>query len=201
MLQEYNTQPNHKEIKTSWTLDDYCRPTSSLWTSCLIELSMIRSFRNRSTFLHFVLSSMRSFRLRNARNARETKILKLSSTREGSMMATIELVCNERIEEFVEILDDRLVNVCRLTAMEIRAIRFIYGRQLCTDSDALRCAVWFATFVFRTMLYVFDNVTRKLNSHCCEIRTREISFVDRNRNLRTIYESSLIERYSSVELD
>lgn len=160
---------------------------------------MIRSFCDRSTFLHFVLSSMRSFRLRNARNARETRILK--SKREGSTMATIELVCNERIENFVEIWDDRLVNVCRLTVTEIRVICFIYGRQLCTDRDALRYAVWFATFVFRTLLYVFDNATRKLNSHCCEIRTREISFVDRNRNLRTIYESSLIKRYSSVELD
>lgn len=52
-----------------------------------------------------------------------------------------ELVCNERIENFAEIWNDRLVNVCRLTVMEIRVIRFIYGRQLCTDSDALRCAV------------------------------------------------------------
>lgn len=182
-------------------MDDYCRPTFSLWTSCLMELSMIRSFWNRSTFVHFVLSSMRSLWLRSAWNARETKILKLSSKREGSMMATIELVCNERIEEFVEIWDDRLVNVCGLTVMEIRVIRFIYGRQLCTDSDALRCAVWFATFVFRTLLYLFDNATRKLNSHCFERRIREIPFVDRNRNLRTIYESSLIKRYSSVELD
>lgn len=143
---------------------------------------MIRSFCNRSTFVHFVLSSMRSFRLRNAWNDRETKILK--SKWEGSTMATIELVRNERIEKFVEIWNYRLVNVCRLTAMEIRMIRFIYGRQLCTDSDALRCAVWFATFVFRTLLYVFDNATRKLNSHCCEIRTRGISFVDQKQKFK-----------------
>lgn len=57
------------------------------------------------------------------------------------MMVTIELVRDEGIEEFVEIWDDRLVNVCRLTVTEIRGICFIYGRQLCTDSDALRCAV------------------------------------------------------------